>query len=171
MKIYVKIADTLLAKIRNDLYRPHGFAHERVGFLTAGATQEPDGIVVLCREYLPVADDDYERSRTVGAQIGSSAMRKALEAAYAHKSSLIHIHTHGGLGRPEFSRADLESAKQFVPGFFNALPRMPHGLIVLSNNKAAGLFWTSPRSAPQYVTGFIQIGAHVQKYGGRHEQA
>lgn len=165
MKVQIKITDALLASINADLHRPHAFAFERVGFLTAGAARTRNGILLLCRAYHPVADDDYERSRFVGAQIGSEAMRKAIEAAYQHRSSLIHIHTHGGLGRPEFSHTDLNSAPEFVPGFFSALPRMPHGIVVLSNDNARGILWTAPKVAPEYVDGFVQVGAGIRKYG------
>lgn len=171
MKVQIKITDTLLASINADLHRPHAYASERVGFLTAGVAHTGSGLMLMCRAYHLVADADYERSRSVGAQIGAEAMRKAIEIAYQNRSSLIHIHTHGGTGQPEFSNTDLQSAKQFVPGFFSALPRMPHVLVVLSNDSAQGLVWTSPKAAPQYVNGFIQVGAGIRKYGGRHEQA
>lgn len=170
MKTVIKITEDLHNKVHVDLRRAHPFAHERVGFLTAGAMHTPDGgVVLLCRNYYPVDDEDYERCRSVGAQIGSEAMRKAIESAYAHKSSLIHIHTHGGCGQPRFSRTDLDSALEFVPGFFNALPRMPHGLIVLSNDSARGLLWTNPQANPQNVNGFVRIGAGVRKYGSENE--
>lgn len=171
MKCQIKITDALLASINADLHRPHPFAYERVGFLTAGAARVGDGLMLICRTYHPVADCDYEYSRSVGAQIGSDAMRKAIEAAYQNRSSLIHIHTHGGVGQPKFSANDLESAPQFVPGFFSALPRMPHGIVVLSNNSAQGLLWMGPKAAPQYVEKFIQVGAGVRKYGDKHEHA
>jgi hypothetical protein len=165
MKVFVKITGSLLEVVKTDLERSHQFAFERVGFLTAGAAQVPDGIMLLCRSYHPVADEDYERSSSVGAQIGSDAMRKGIEAAYKNKSSLIHIHTHGGQGQPEFSPTDLRSAAQFVPGFFNALPHMPHGLVVLSNDGARGLLWVDRNKRPQNINGFIQVGAGIQKYG------
>lgn len=172
MKIHIKIAETLLAQVRADLDRQHPFALERVGFLTAGATRSRDGdILLLCRSYHPVADEDYEASAAVGAQIGSDAMRKAIEVAHPGKSSLLHIHTHGGRGAPTFSRTDLLSGATFVPGFFNALPCTPHGLLVLSNTSATGLMWTAKNAKPQYVDGFTQVGRCVQKFGDLHEQA
>ena len=172
MKTHIKIAAPLLGAIRADLLRRHPFALERVGFLTAGARWTGDGdLVLLCRDYQPVADEDYERNGSVGARIGSNAMRKALQEAYQHKSSILHIHTHGGRGRPEFSSVDLESARDFVPGFFNALPQMPHGIVVLSNDSARSLLWTSPKDLPRYVDGFQQVGTPLIKFGAEHEQA
>jgi len=167
MNILLKITAGLLASVRADLERPHRFAFERVGFLTAGAARVQDGFLLVCRSYHPIADEDYERSNSVGAQIGSSAMRKGIEAAYANSSSLIHIHTHGGVGDPEFSGVDLRSAPGFVPGFFNALPRMPHGLVVLSDDSARGLLWTGRNDEPHNINGFVQVGSAVQKFGER----
>lgn len=172
MKIDIKITEALLAQARADLHRRHPFALERVGFLTAGATRSRDGdILLLCRCYHPVADEDYEASTTVGAQIGSNAMRKAIEVAHPGNSALLHIHTHGGRGVPTFSKTDLVSGAKFVPGFFNALPRTPHGLLVLSNTGANGLVWTAKNAKPQYVDGFTQVGRSIQKFGNRYEQA
>lgn len=172
MRVHIKITEGLLAQVRADLHRRHPFAFERVGFLTAGATRLSEGdILLLCRSYHPVADEDYEESATVGAQIGSDAMRKAIEVAHPGKSALLHIHTHGGRGVPAFSRTDLVSGAQFVPGFFNALPRTPHGLVVLSNTSARGLVWMGKNAKPQYVDGFTQVGRAVQKFGDRYEQA
>lgn len=165
MNITLRITDALLASVRADLGRPHRFALERVGFLTAGAARVQGGILLLCRAYHPVGDEDYERSRTVGAQIGSAAMRKGLEAALANNSALIHVHSHGGRGNPDFSGTDLRSADEFVPGFFNALPRVPHGLVVLSDDSARGVVWTSRRDRPRDINGFVQVGSAVRKFG------
>jgi len=172
VKAHIKIVGPLLSVIRADLHRRHAFAFERVGFLMAGASWTRQGdLVLLCRDYQPVADEDYERSSTVGARIGSNAMRKALQAAYRHKSAILHIHSHGGRGRPEFSSVDLDSARDFVPGFFNALPQMPHGIVVLSNDSARCLLWTGAKNRPRYVEGFQQVGTPLIKFGGAHEPA
>ena len=122
MMATVKIKGAMLDDVRGDLSRPHAFAYERVGFLTAAATATPGGLLLTVRDYLPVADGDYERDPFVGAKIGPAAMRKAIQAAYRPPLSLLHIHSHGLLGVPRFSRTDLESAHEFVPGFFGPIP-------------------------------------------------
>jgi hypothetical protein len=165
VKFHIKLTDALMRAIQHDLHRPHQFALERVGFITAGGAHAGKGVTLYCRDYHPVDDEDYESTLAAGAQIGTDAMRKALESALATRSALLHVHTHGGRGRPEFSSTDLRSAAQFVPAFFNALPGMPHGLVVLSNDSARGLIWTGPKTRPTYVDGFTQIGASVRKYG------
>ncbi|MCQ8870361.1 hypothetical protein NP945_00805 [Mesorhizobium sp. LMG17149] len=157
MKILVKISGGLLDRVREDLQRPHHFAHERVGFLTAGVAACRDGLLLLIRGYLPVDDGDYEPSRAVGARIGSNAMRKAVQAAYRPQSSLLHVHTHGGRGVPRFSGVDLESAKDFVPAFFQTVAKMPHGLLVLSDDAAAGNLWLDhSKSVP--INRFFRVG-------------
>lgn len=168
MKAWVKIPARLLADIRHDLDRRHAFAYERVGFITAGAVLRDNGdLVLFAREYQPVEDDDYINDPSVGAQIGSEAMRKGLQLAYRPRSALLHVHTHGGSGRPEFSGVDLKSGGEFVPGFFNAISRLPHGIIVLSDDSASGLLWLGPKRRPTYIAGFTAIGAPQQKFGTR----
>ncbi len=166
MKSYLKITESLLKSIKADLVRPHAFAHERVGFIYAGATRKNNGdILLLARNYTPIGDEDYVRDHRAGAVIGHDAIRKGLQRAYKSRSSVIHIHTHGGFGKPEFSSIDLNSAYKFIPSFFNPIPQMPHGIMVLSNDSARGLFWFEPDRSPLYMNGFISVGTPYAKFG------
>lgn len=167
MSVIFKFSARLLAAARSDLHRAHPFAYERIGFLTAGASSLENGTLVLFgREYHPIEDNDYVKNPRVGAEIGPDAMRKGLQQAYRTRSALFHIHTHGGQGTPSFSSVDLADAPNFVPSFFNAVPAMPQGILVLSNNSACGLLWQAPTTAPNYIDGFVQIGAPLVKFGG-----
>lgn len=162
----LKVPSCLLQRIRRDLRRPHFFAHERVGFMTAGAVQSGGlRVDLLAREYFPVADNDYEICHGAGASIGANAIRKGLQSAYKDKSSLIHIHTHGGTGVPGFSKVDLESGVKFVPSFFNLLPKMPHALAVMSNDAIRVLVWTTPESPPQTISEVVELGTNIKQYG------
>jgi hypothetical protein len=172
MKVALKITGSLLDLVRRDLAGPHFFAHERVGFLTAGAAAVPGGLMLLVREYMPVADEDYEVDPKVGARIGSNAMRKAAQAAYRPASTLLHVHTHGGRGLPGFSGVDLESGNKFVPGFFHSCPKMPHGLLVLSDNGATGLLWLEPGKPSMSIDRFIRIDQPlVEQWSAKYELA
>lgn len=163
MNVCLKIDGGLLDAVRADLHRPHSFAHERVGFLLAAAASDGQGgIMLLVRGYQTVADDDYEWHPRVGAQIGSNAMRKAAQASYRPPSAILHVHTHGGRGRPGFSRVDLESAASFVPGFAETAPRMPHGLLVLSNDSVHGLLWAGPNRPAFPINSFKRISAPIR---------
>lgn len=155
----LRIPAALLSAIRNDLTRVHVHAYERVGFLTAGCSVlEGGGLLLLARGYRPVDDADYVLNRQVGAMIGPDAMRKGLQEAYRSCSALIHVHMHEGAGVPRFSRLDLTEGQKFVPSFFNAVPRMPHGLVVLSKDSACGLLWSSPTRTPQYLDRISVVG-------------
>ncbi len=167
MKVRFKIPARMLDDIRADLRRRHAFAHERVGFLTAGAMRRGDGsLLVLARAYQPVADEDYIHDPSVGAQIGPNAFAKALQLAYTPRSALIHVHNHGGRGTPGFSGVDLTSGAEFVPGLFNAIARFPHGIMVLSDDSAAALLWFNSHERA-YVAEFVAVGAPQQRFGVR----
>lgn len=163
MKITFKISGKTLDEVRTDLARPHHFAWERVGFLTASAAKVPRGLLLLVDKYFPVEDGDYERNDIVGAQIGSDAMRKAVQAAYRPKRALLHIHTHGGYGKPHFSGVDLRSADEFVPGLFSPIPTMPHGLLVLSEDDANGKLWLGPQGGAVKINEFIRVDSNHSK--------
>ena len=171
MNVHLKIDGRLLDQVRQDLCRPHPFAHERVGFFTAGVADLGDQLLLLVRDYTQVADEDYEIDHKVGAKIGSAAMRKAVQSAYRPAAALLHVHTHGGRGKPGFSGVDLNSARTFVPGFFETTPRMPHGLLVLSNDAAHGLLWLAGDRPPVIIDQFQRIDAPLKREWGSHEMA
>jgi hypothetical protein len=160
-----KITTPLLSTIRADLARSHAFAYERVGFLTAGAWAANDELYLLARAYLPVDDAHYVETDSVGAEINVDAMRKAVQTAYRSGSALFHIHAHLGTGVPDFSRVDLRSGRRFVPSFFNLVPQMPHGMIVLSDDSANGLVWLAPHEGPQPLDCFVSVGARLTRMG------
>ncbi len=166
MKITLKLLTSTLNDALHDLERPHEFAYERVGFFTAGVCQtDDDALLIIVRNYHSVKDEHYLRDPNVGASIGSDAMREAIQAAYLKNSALIHVHTHGGFGKPSFSGIDISSGRKFVPGFFHSVFKMPHGLMVLSNDSASAHFWLNETSNPVAVSEFITIGSSIRKFG------
>jgi hypothetical protein len=153
----------MLGAMRADLARPHEFAAERVGFMAAAAMSSPGELVLLVRGYRPVADEDYNDTAHVGAEIDAEAFRKALQWAYRPRSALLHVHTHHGFGKPGFSGVDLRSGGRFVPSFFTTVPRMPQGMVVLSNDSAAGLVWIDEHEDPIPVGAFTQMGRRYRR--------
>ena len=160
MRVMFKVGDQLLARVRNDLGRLHEFAAERVGFIACrAASLVPGGIVILAHEYKAVGDEDYIDDRTVGAMMGSNAIRKALEFALNNKAGMFHVHLHEHTGRPRFSRTDARESAKFVPDFWNVRPEMPHGAMVLSKDSAYGLCWHPGISRLIEIDKFVVVGS------------
>jgi len=104
MKVMFKVGDQLLARVRNDLGRLHEFAAERVGFIACrAASLVPGGIVILAHEYKAVGDEEYIDDRTVGAMMGSNAIRKALEfpGRLEREPEALCLDCHCGIHRSE----------------------------------------------------------------------
>jgi proteasome lid subunit RPN8/RPN11 len=127
MNIRFKIASALLATIRIDLRRPHPFAHERVGFISAGLAAAHDELLILAREYRPVRDDEYLKDPRVGAMMSAEAIRRARQWAMDERVAIFHVHTHGGTGIPAFSGIDIRENAKFVPNFVSVAPHGVHG--------------------------------------------
>lgn len=162
MKSVLRITSGLLEQIHEDLSRPHDFAGERVAFLscrTAGLGK--DGILFLAHSMHVVADEDYERSNTMGALISGNAFRKVLQYCYGNNVSLFHIHRHEHAGRPVFSKIDIQESAKFVPDFFKVRASQPHGAIVLSHDSAFGHVWRSGNGKPERITRFVIVGQHI----------
>lgn len=164
MKVRFKITTALLTEIRSDLRRPHPFARERVGFISAGLTTSSEGLLVLAREYRPVADDEYLHDPTVGAMIGPDAIRNALQWALQDGIGVFHVHTHGGHGIPGFSGVDLRENAKFVPDFFKVAPQCAHGAIVFSDTAARGLIWYGRAQSNSVITSFVEVGLPLRKW-------
>lgn len=166
MNAHFKIGRHLLDHVQQDLHRPHAFAHERVGFLFVGVTGFKRDLILLCREYRPVADEDYVDDPRVGAMMGSDAIRKALQHAYQTRSAVLHVHLHKHFGRPGFSGVDNRENAKFVPNFFNVAPQFPHGAIVLSHDAMRGHLWLRRSGEPIPIARFSAIGAPIWMDGG-----
>jgi proteasome lid subunit RPN8/RPN11 len=161
MTIRFKITRRLLQTIRRDLDRPHKFAHERVGFVSASASASRGHLCILAREYRPVADNDYAPDLSVGAMMGPEAIRKALQWAMNEHVSIFHIHSHGGVGIPTFSQIDNREQAKFVPSFFQLAPQSTHGSLVLSNDAAFGNVWRGDGAPSEAITEFVEVGAPI----------
>jgi hypothetical protein len=162
---HLKLPGLLLEGIHRDLSRPHTFAAERVGFLTCGSGEAPGGDqILLGHRWHSVADEDYVDNPRVGAAIGGSAFRKILQYAYHNPVSILHVHRHDHPGAPMFSPVDLKSAREYVPGFFNVQHSMPHGIMVLSFDSAAGQVWDFGRPVARPIDVFHIVGFPMRKW-------
>ena len=164
MKVRFKITTTLLTSIHNDLQRRHPFAHERVGFISAGLSACGSDLLVLARGYRPVRDDEYLRDPSVGAMMGADAIRRAMQWAMQDGVALFHVHTHGGSGVPGFSPVDLRENAKFVPDLFKVAPQCAHGAIVLSDTAANGLVWYERSQPHHFIASFIEVGVPLRKW-------
>jgi hypothetical protein len=166
MTIVFRAPSALLDRVREDLHRRHPFADERVGFFVCRAGRLPGGgLVVLAGGYQPVADDDYLPDPTVGAMMGPTAIRKAMQRALnggGEDVSMFHVHMHGHRGPTDFSEVDDRESRKFVPDFFHVAPAMPHGAIVLSLDQAMGFCWAAPGMGPVPIDRFSSVGAPLQ---------
>jgi proteasome lid subunit RPN8/RPN11 len=166
MRCTYRICRDLLGRVHEDLNRRHPFAAERVGFFFGRAGRiGSDGLVILATDYEPIADEDYVNDSSVGAMMGSTAIRKALERALDGGTgdlSVFHVHRHEHHGPPWFSSVDLSESAKFAPSFFHVAPKIPHGVIVLSHGQAAGLWWTSEDAEPQRIDRIVSVGAPLR---------
>lgn len=163
MTTIVRLRRDTADQIRADLRRRHPFAHERVGFISARvAPLAEEGRLILAEGYHPVDDCDYLNDSTVGAMMGSSAIRKALEVAYLRKLSMIHVHMHDHLGMPSFSAVDLSESAKFMPNFFHVAAHVPHCAVVMSADHATGLCWRAAHEKPTYINVIAEVGAPMR---------
>jgi hypothetical protein len=120
-----------------------------------------DGVLFLAQSMHVVADEDYERSMTMGALISGNAFRKVLQYCYSNNVSAFHIHRHEHVGRPGFSRIDIQESAKFVPDFFKVRANQLHGAIVLSHDSVYGHVWRSGKGKPERITRFAIVGQRI----------
>lgn len=169
MNYQFRISEALLATIHVDLSRRHAHAYERVGFIHCRFGAGLDRGVILAQNYAPVADADYLENPTMGAVMGPTAIRLALQAAYRHQGPVFHVHRHDHEGVPGFSPVDVRESAKFVPDFWKVAPTLPHGALVLSHDAATGRVWCPRSGNAQPMSAIVSIGTRLTHLGAVHD--
>jgi hypothetical protein len=144
----LRMTGALCDRIRADLARPHPFAAERVGVLFVRPGAAEGAALLLAGDYVPVADEDYVDNPAVGATIGSRAIRRIMQGVLDRGCGAVHVHTHGGRGKPRFSRVDHRDLPGLVRSFRAVGPTLPHGALVFSDDNCECLVWLPGGAAP-----------------------
>ena len=133
--IKMRLPGSLYQSMLADLKRTHKFAYERVGFLYARTTVLSDQArIITFTGYDPVNDTDYIEDDSVGARIGSTAIRGAMQKVLDGDCSGFHVHLHNHHGQPWPSGDDKEGLPGIVESFANVKPTQPHGILILSKD-------------------------------------
>ena len=77
--IRMRLSETLVNNVLEDLRTPHSFAAERIGFLCCRQRSVPSGVLLLGCKYEPIRDDQYIQDDAVGARFDSSAIRSGMQ--------------------------------------------------------------------------------------------
>lgn len=142
--------------MKADLRRPHPFAAERVGFLSVTTGRGEGGeLLILGLEYRPVRDNHYVEDLSVGVKIGVEAIREAIDCIRVSRRGLFHVHLHEHHGMPDFSSTDRSQQPRLVNSFRRVDGRVPHGMLVLSDDRATAWVWLPGESGqlrPRLIT-------------------
>lgn len=164
MKIHLKMTDSLLAEIREHLRQPHPIAFERVGFVACAGGNTSEGLILLGKSFHPVIDEDYVADKFIGAKINSHAIQSALALAYAKSQCMLFVHEHAHEGTPEPSPVDLNCWHELVPNFWHVRPELPHGGLILSEDRAMGLVWVPRETDVFSINKFTIIGRPLRRW-------
>lgn len=134
----LRMTQAVHKEMRSDLRRSHPFAYERVGYIFV---RPVGGTVLVATGYEPVPDEFYIKDKTIGARIDHRGIALAMKRADMNKEGILHAHIHIGRGFPRFSRDDIADHPNFLRSFRNADPKMPHGFLLLSNDKMMARVW------------------------------
>jgi hypothetical protein len=149
MRATLRLRRRAFDQLHDDLCQRHSFAAERVGFLFAIQEVMQHGCHILfLSSYTPLEDNEYERDATVGARVGRSPIRRAMQRCLTTGESVFTIHVHNHHGPPGFSRIDQRSMAELAPTFTSLAPSGLHGGIVLSHDDATCLAWRAGASGP-----------------------
>lgn len=142
MNVKIRLTRKLLEEMKDDLLRPHEFAAERVGFITAKIGNKlSDSPLVLFSEYLSVSDAHYIDDPYVGARINAAAIRAVMQTVLDTESGAFHVHLHDHRGKPGFSQTDKREIPNIVSGLRVAGPNQPHGMFLLSRDDCFAQIW------------------------------
>lgn len=134
----LRMTQAIHKEMRSDLCRSHPFAYERVGYIFVRPAGDD---VIVTTGYEPVPNEYYIKDKTVGARIDHRGIALAMKRADKNEEGILLAHIHINRGFPRFSRADVADHLNFLRSFRNAVPKMPHGFLLLSDDKMMVRVW------------------------------
>lgn len=153
--IQLRMTQAIHKEMRSDLCRSHPFAYERVGYVFV---RPAGGTVLVATGYEAVPDEFYIKDKKIGARIDHRGIALAMKRADKNKEGILHAHIHSGCGFPRFSRDDEADHPNFLRSFRNADPKMPHGFLLLSNDKMVARVWAPGNESYLDVFRFTMVG-------------
>ena len=171
MKTELRFTGLLHHQILTDLMRPHPFAAERVGFVSARVgSLAGGGKLILCTRYHSIPDEQYVPDDSVGARIGSDAMTWAMQEVFRGRAAhegIFHIHLHGHHGETGMSHTDRKETPRLIPGFQSVGRDAAHGIVILSLNHGSAWVWVAGSEDSVDVARISVIGAPVGVFDRR----
>ena len=167
MTVEMRMTRTLYNQMLADLERRHGFAAERIGFLSAKMGHISEGkLLVLFTRYFAVPDNNYVPDPDVGARINGTAIRTVMQRILDSKEGAFHVHLHSHLFNNclGFSRTDLSELTRLIPSFQAVGPTVAHGALLLGGGKCLGAAWLPKCKGPVKVSKISIQGYPVALY-------
>jgi hypothetical protein len=138
-RVCIRIPAEIYKAVFADLRRPHPFAAERVGFLSASYKRyQKNEAIITITEYHTVPDDHYIRDSSVGAKINGDAIRACMQRIINTKKGCFHVHLHEHRSRPSPSPTDQNGLPPLVQSFFNVNPKFANGFLIFSKDSFYG---------------------------------
>jgi hypothetical protein len=133
----LRMTRELFNELQRDLRRMHPFASERVAFVQVHeGNRGGEHPLVLASASHSVTDDDYINDPLSGARINGTAIRAAMQRILDSGAGILHVHLHEHDDAPSFGRMDRREIPRLVKSFVATDARVPHGMLVLSNDSA-----------------------------------
>lgn len=159
MKVELRIPGAIRAEAMKDLARPHPFAFERVGFLATTTTLlGPDYRIVLITGYHSVPDEHYIDDDSVGACIGSEAIRAAMQRVIDEGKGQLHVHLHDHAGPTGPSFTDREGLPPVVRSLATVGPNQASGYLIFSIDSAWAELRVPGVAKPVLATKITSVG-------------
>jgi hypothetical protein len=159
MSVGIRLTRELYERALADLRRPHPFAFERVGFVTAHlGNAGGEYKLVLVTEYYSIPDDQYVEDPTCGARINSEAIRDAMQRVLDLNAGSFHVHLHEHSGKPGFGQTDQEEIPRIIEGLRIVGPEQIQGMLLFSADRAAAQVWLLSESEPLKAAKITVVG-------------
>ena len=167
MSITIRIPSSLLKQIKIDLARPHAYAGERVGFLSAKTSKlSDDDYLILFNRYFQVQDDRYLDNPLVGAMIDGKAIHNIMQNILSTGDGAFHVHSHFHVGLAgknlNFSKVDISELIRLIPSFQAVGPSVAHGAFLFNENLCTSIAWPPGERRPCAVDKISIIGNPMQ---------
>lgn len=149
----LKITNKFLKEIRLNLYRPHPFAYERVGFVYCKPAKKKGSLIAST--YEAISDQLYIEDKMVGAKFSGDAIFAAMKRSLKTKEGVFHIHIHEHRGEPHLSNVDIRSVLEISNSLSDVNPNIKHGCILLSEDCCKTYVLSDDKKSLQLIKTYV----------------
>jgi hypothetical protein len=117
--------------------------------------------VFACIDWVPVTSDGFAVQLPYHFELTDETRAEVIKRAHDLRASVVEVHSHLSLWKPQFSPSDWSGFQEIVPHLWWRLKARPYIAIVVNREGFDGLVWLSGDASTPIRLERIDVEGHV----------